>query len=115
KVQDGLLRSISADESLDTPAVRGVRHAAPVPACRTSAQERTLTCLLADRSWLLPDAWGTTGRIWWIILTFQPTSGTASHRAENRMASGNGSQRANASRSCSSRCARSTVQTLWSR
>ena len=32
-------------------------------------QECTLTCLLADRSWHLPDAWGITGRIWRIILT----------------------------------------------
>jgi hypothetical protein len=38
------------DEPLDPPAVRGVRHAAPVPAYRAFAQECTLTCLLVNRS-----------------------------------------------------------------
>ena len=68
--------------------VRGVRHAAPVPACRASAQERTLTCVLVDRSWLLPGAYGITGRIWRIILTCHPTSGTASCQAASRRLSG---------------------------
>src|SRR5712691_5979451 len=63
---------------------------------RSSAQqERIRTFLLVDRSWRLPDAWGTTGRIWGIILIFQPTSGIASRQAANRRVSENGSRRAN--------------------
>ena len=51
---------------------------------RPAHEEPALSCLPADTSEHLPDAWATTGRISRIISTFREINGSGLHQAVNR-------------------------------